>query len=125
MQTDVIGGLIKIGDQLGVDIHFMRFLVLAVFDSRQKTHVLDHQIEADLLILGAVIVPSFIIGLRFVTAPVYLNYTRRLNALVVPLLVPFTFVVSHWDLLFLMMLVIWMNFYVFWYHIDPPENIYQ
>ena len=96
-----------------------------MFNTRLMPHVFTTSVILDLAVLVAVIIPAFIIGLRFVTAPVYLNYQRKLNGSIVPLMFPLLFVVNHWDIFSLLILVIWMNFYVFWYHIDPPENIYQ
>lgn len=110
---------------VGIDLHFMRYLYLALFDSRKASTVLTHSVMVDLAVLVFAIVPAFILGLRFVTAPVYINYRLKINGTVVPLLVPLCYLVTHWDILFLLLLVIWMNFYVFWYHVDPPENIYQ
>jgi hypothetical protein len=79
----------------------------------------------DCLFFVLIIVPLYIIALRFWTAPAYLNYKNKINAWVAPIAVPVIFLATHWDIIFLAILVIWMNFYVFWYHIDPPSNIYQ
>lgn len=111
-------------DKFGIDIHFMRYLHLALFNNRLVSHVLTTSVMVDLGVLILIIIPTFIIGMRFVTAPVYLNYRLKINSLVVAPMIPLIFFVSHWDLVFLLILVVWMNFYVFWYHIDPPENIY-
>ena len=120
-----MGAVVKLFDSFGIDIHFMRYLHLALFDDRLAPHVFTPSVVHDLLVLAFVIIPAFIIAMRFTTAPVYLNYRLRINALIVPPMLPLMFLVSHWDVMFLLGLVAWMNFYVFWYHIDPSENIYH
>mmetsp|Transcript_1301 Transcript_1301/g.1624 ORF Transcript_1301/g.1624 Transcript_1301/m.1624 type:complete len:112 (+) Transcript_1301:2206-2541(+) len=79
----------------------------------------------DCLMIVFIITPMFVAGLRFWTAPAYLNYRRKFNSF----LVPFAMVPLHlgtsWDVFLLGLLVAWMNFYVFWYHTDPPMNVYQ
>ena len=79
----------------------------------------------DCFFLLVIICPLFIIGLRFWTAPTYLNYTLKINGLIAPLAVPIWFLATHWDIVALAALVFYMNFYAFWYHVDPPSNIYQ
>ena len=102
----------------------MRYLYLALFDSR-KTNLLEHNVLVDCGCFLLVIIPLYVIALRFWTAPSYLNYKNKLNSFVAPLAIPVIFLATHWDIIFLAIQVLWMNFYVFWYHIDPPQNIYQ
>jgi hypothetical protein len=71
-----------------------------------------------------IIIPLFILGLRFWTAPVYINYRRKENSILAILaLLPIMYS-NDWEVRLLGMLVGWMNIYVFWYHVDPPANIY-
>lgn len=102
----------------------MRFLYLCLFETRAKATLLDGDTILDCCFL-LIICALFVIGLRFWTAPVYLNYRRQINSAVAPLCLPVIFMASHWDIVFLGLLVLYMNAYVFWYHIDPPANIYQ
>jgi hypothetical protein len=66
----------------------------------------------------------FIIGLRYWTSPVYLKYTLKLNSLIAPLALVVIFKSSHLDILCLGILVLLMNIYSFWCHIDPPRESY-
>ena len=66
----------------------------------------------------------FIIALRFWTAPVYLNYRLKINALITPFGLPVIIYAENWDIKLLGLLVFWMNLQAFWYHLDPPSNIY-
>ena len=67
----------------------------------------------------------FTLALRFWTAPVYLNYRLKINSFIAPIGMVFGFLADDFDILCLLALVTWMNFYVFWYHMAPPPNIYQ
>ena len=69
-----------------------------------------------------VVVPLFIIGLRFWTAPTYLKYNLRINALAAPVGLLPAFFGYHTDVKALGALVLLMNLYVFWYHADPPYD---
>ena len=112
--------MIKMTDAVGIDMHFIRFFHLALFDSRAPTSVVNFQVIKDSLLILFGIVPLFIIGLRFWTAPAYLKYTLKINGYLVPATIPIIFGASHIDVAFLGILVLVMNLYVFWYHIDPP-----
>jgi hypothetical protein len=103
-------------------MHFIRYLYLALFETRGTFNIWEDGKFYDLTYLLFIISPAFVIGLRFWTAPVYLNYRRQINAAVVPFCVPVVFLASHWDILILALLVIFMNIYVFWYHVDPPAG---
>merc|ERR1719498_550685 len=98
-----------------------------MFDQRSSLLIRIHDDNEALLKdmghLLFIIIPLFIFGLRFWTAPVYLNYRMRFNSFVAPLaLLPIFF--SHsWDIVILGVVVLWMNIYVFVYHIDPPQNL--
>ena len=107
-------------DAIGLDMHFIRFFHLAMFDSRATTSVIDYAVIKDSLLIIFGVIPLFIIGLRFWTAPAYLKYTLKINAYMVPLTLPIIFGCSHIDVALLGVLVLLMNLYVFWYHIDPP-----
>ena len=115
---------IKMTDAVGLDMHFIRFFHLALFDSRPTPLTIDMDIIKDTLMIIVIIVPLFIIGLRFWTAPAYLAYTLQINSYIAPLTLPVMFCCSHFDVLFLGLLVLIMNIYVFWYHVDPPV-LYQ
>lgn len=116
--------VIKMTDTVGIDMHFIRFFHLALFDTRAPTSVLDSEILKDTVLILLGIVPLFIIGLRFWTAPAYLKYTRKMNAYLAPATLPIIFGASHIDVVLLGILVLLMNLYVFWYHIDPPVTDY-
>ena len=67
----------------------------------------------------------FILGLRFWTAPVYLKYNSKANATSAPLAIPVVFFGYHSDIKLMGALVFAMNFYVFWYHVDPVYDEYS
>ena len=83
------------------------------------------QIMRDVAFIFLIIIPMFITGMRFMTAPVYLNYSCKLTAFVTPLAALPVFWAHHFDVMLLGILVFIMNFYAFWYHVDPPKNLYQ
>lgn len=116
---------IVICDTIGLEAHYLRFLHLAIFDSRMKPLQLDLEILLDHIYLILIITPLFIIGMRFWTAPVYLNYCRQINAVVAPLGLPVIFYATHIDISLLALLVTFMNAYAFWYHADPPSSVYD
>ena len=78
----------------------------------------------DFLLLIFIVTPMFIIALRFWTAPSYLLYGSRWNATIAPLgFIPIFFSGSgNIDMVFLGILVLYMNLYVFFHHIDPATN---
>lgn len=96
---------------------------MALFDQRDPKFLIRSTLVDDLLYF-LVILPSFVIGLRFWTAPVYLKYTLKMNGALVPLISCAPFLATHFDILLLGILVTMMNLYVFWYHIDPPREEY-
>uniref|UniRef100_A0A7S3FTX4 Uncharacterized protein n=1 Tax=Strombidium rassoulzadegani TaxID=1082188 RepID=A0A7S3FTX4_9SPIT len=116
--------LIKINDSLGLDAHFIRYLHLALFDQRLPASLMTTSsfVDSFLLVLG--VIPSFVVGLRFWTAPVYFKYTLKLNSFIVPLIAVLIFAASHIDIILLGCLSLLMNLYCFWYHIDPPRTEY-
>lgn len=116
--------MIKVTDSFGVDTHFIRFLQLALFDSRPLKVLISTMVLKDCFYLTAVIIPLFIIGLRYWTSPVYLKYTLKLNSLVGPIALLPIFHASHMDILCLGVLVLFMNIYSFWCHVDPPRESY-
>lgn len=115
--------MIKLCDKLQIEIHFLRFLHLALFESRPPI-IFDWEHAIDIFGLVFIITPLFITGLRYFTAPVYLNYRLKINAVVLPLAVPYLYLATHWDILLLTVLVSYMNFHPFWYHMDPPSHVY-
>lgn len=79
----------------------------------------------DTLYLVFILIPAFIIGMRFFTAPVYLKYGLKANALIAPCVLPAIFYSSHTDILLMGILTLFMNLYAFWFHADPPREVYS
>lgn len=102
-------------------MHFTRMFHLALFETRMPSVLKDYSLMKDTLLIVFGVVPSFIIGLRFWTGPAYLKYTLKINSVIAPFHLIIIFGASHIDVSLLGMLVLVMNVYVFWYHIDPPE----
>ena len=78
----------------------------------------------DILYLVFLIIPSFVVGLRFFTAPVYLKYGLRINALIAPIVLPAIFYSKNTDIILMGVLPLFMNLYAFWGHADPPQESY-
>ena len=123
--TDTCNFLIKFFDKLSVDIHFIRYLYLALFSSRPPDILHQKTILYDSALLIFLVIPLFITALRFQTAPVYINYTLRLNAFVMPLSLIVIFTASHLDVVLMGLIVGWINYLAFYYHTDMPSNVYQ
>ena len=123
--NDSIEGIILLSDSVGIDTHFIRYLYLALFETRLVHVYNSYKVLKDCFIYFFVIIPMFLLGLRFWTAPVYLKYTVRLNSFVVPLALPIVFFSEHLDMMLLGGLCGLMNIYVFWYHVDPPQPSYS
>lgn len=115
--------IIRFFDSLSIEVHFLRYLYLALFESRPKS-LINHNVYVDCTLLVFLVIPMFILSLRFWTAPVYLNYRLKYNSFAAPFALIVCFAGNHTDVILLGVLVGFMNFYVFWYHIDPPANIY-
>lgn len=64
----------------------------------------------------------FILGLKFWTAPIYSAYASKMNTFSVPFAMIPMFFSNHIDLSLMSGIVMIMNAYVFWYHVDPPEE---
>lgn len=121
---DIYDILVKYSDKIGLDFHLVRYLILALFDQRVK-NISEITNKYDLFYLLFIIIPMFIIGLRFWTSPVYFKYISKINSLSVPFALPVMFYAHHSDIKMLGFLVLIMNFYVFWYHADPSYDEYN
>jgi hypothetical protein len=121
---DICGTIVKVSDQIGIDTHFLRFLSLALQDSRPTKILLNHEVMLDCSYLVFLLIPSFIIALRFFTAPVYLKYGLRCNALFAPLALPAIFYSYHTDIMLMGIMCLFLNMYAFWGHADPPRENY-
>ena len=89
---------IKMFDKVSIEIHFIRYFYLVFFTNRKAETLFTKAVMVDLAIFVLAILPAFVIAMRFWTAPVYLNYRLRINAIIVPFLIPLLFVCQHWDL---------------------------
>jgi hypothetical protein len=68
------------------------------------------------------VIPMFVLGLKFWTAPIYSAYASKANATLAPLALIPIFFSYHMDVRVMGVVVLMMNAYVFWYHVDPPEE---
>jgi len=100
-------------------------LQLALFDGRPPDVIHSKIILYDTALLVFMVIPMFIIALRFQTAPVYINFTNKLNSFVAPFAWVIIFTAHHLDIKLLGVLVGWINFQAFYYHTDMPQNVYQ
>ena len=123
--VDTCGFLIKAADRSGlIDLHFLRYMHLSLFPARVH-HISIAEVE-DLLMLALIITPQFILAMRYWTAPSYLNYRLRINALTLPFSVIPVLWGSHGDIIILAIAVAVMNYSAFWGHAgSPTENLYM
>lgn len=119
MCTRAVGSLVLLSDKVGVDIHILRHLQLVIFDSRSSS---SPDLNINCALISFVVVPLFIIGLRFWTAPVYTLYALKMNSVLAPLSMVAIFGATHIDVVLMGVLVFLMNAFVFWYHVDPPVH---
>ena len=108
---------------IGIDTHFIRFLHLAIFEDRPHRLAKSVWLDCFLILFG--VIPAFVIGLRFWTAPSYLKYSLKINSLVAPFTLLIIFCANHVDVVCMGGTVLLMNIYVFWYHVDPPLMEYS
>ena len=112
----------KFLDRTGVDIHFSRQLIIILLG--EKSPKMNEHAFLDVSYLVLIVLPMFIAGLKFWTAPVYLRYRSKINGTIVPLSVLPMFFSQDWDLMFMGMLVFFANFYSFWHHLVPNDEYY-
>ena len=116
--------LIRLSDSTGlVDLHFLRYLHLSLFPERPPSYSLV--MLEDLAILVFIVTPLFVLGLRFWTAPAYLNYRWKANSFALPLCIVPVFFADHLDIRLLGGVMFFMNYQAFWQHAGtPPKNLY-
>ena len=118
--------IIRLSDQVGiVDLHFLRYLHMSLFTHRSADVFRDPANWEDVAMIVFIVTPLFVLGLRFWTAPVYINYRWRLNSLLLPLCIGPVFFAKHFDVILLGFVVFFMNWTAFYQHLDPPVNLYQ
>jgi hypothetical protein len=88
-----------------------------MFDTRSSISP-DLALNCSLIVF--IVLPLFIIGLRFWTAPVYTLYALKMNAVLAPVSMVAIFGSTHLDVMMMGAIVFLMNAFVFWYHVDPP-----
>jgi hypothetical protein len=120
--SETIGLFIITTDKLGFDMHILRNLYLALFDTRVQRGIFYYSTVKDSILLVFIVIPMFILGLKFWTAPIYSAYASKSNAIVAPLAMLPIFAGNHLDLTLMGVIVFCMNAYVFYYHCDPPEE---
>lgn len=117
--------LIKSVDGLGYEIHFVRLIYLAIFDTsyfelpNQKDYAFWFWVDHIEIII--VVLPLFMLGLRFITSPMDYPYSSKLNSLLGPCGVVPLFIYSSIDVLCLSVLVMLMNLYVTSYLMDKDD----
>jgi hypothetical protein len=116
-------------DRIGVEVHFIRLIYSTVFDVdlHERYHYPspwnDWSLFLDLIFLVAIIMPLFLLSVRYLTHPVIDGpYTNRINALVAPIgLIPIFFFTDY-DILFMSLLVCTQNFWVAWRQLDGDDS---
>ena len=118
--------IIRASDRIGViDLHFLRYLHLSLFTHRSLDVFADPANIEDVAMILFIITPLFVLGLRFWTAPVYINYRLRINSFLLPACIAPLFFAKHFDVILLGIVVFFMNWTAFYQHMDAPVNLYQ
>lgn len=117
--------VVRLADKQAIDIHFVRLFIIAAFGADQTHHHMLYASWRDLLSLVLILVPLFILGLRYWTAPSYLVYGCKLNGLLCPVSLLPLFFSDHLDIKLMAGLVYIMNFLPFWGHCDPGYDNYH
>ena len=122
---------IRMFDKIGIEVHFIRLIYYTVFDVdlHERYHYSspfsDYSLMLDLFFLIAIIIPLFILCLRYLTYPVTAGpYLNRYNALLAPLGVIPIFFFRDWDILFMSVLVLLINLWVAWKQLDGGIDEY-
>jgi len=115
--------VIKIFDFIGLEVHFVRFIYWAVFDSyggSLETKWLDlmSSIQLDSLSLLLIILPLFLMSLHFLTAPIKQRYNSKMQAFLAPISLLPLFWFHSWDVCCLSIHVTIMNMYCAYYISD-------
>lgn len=119
---------VKVMDSIGFEVHFVRFLHMALFDGpsivgeRETLQELGEKAGYDSLMLFFIILPLFYGAMHFYCAPFRKRYTRRTQVLICPIALVPLFFWQNIDICFLAILVLLMNLYIAWYHIERPEE---
>jgi hypothetical protein len=122
---------IRLFDKLGFEVHFVRLLYSTIFDVdlHERHHypplLSDPALVLDILALIAIILPLFVLSLRYLTHQVQEGpYRSRWNALLAPIAVVPCFFFRDWDILFLSVLVLLQNLWVTWRQVDGGDDEY-
>lgn len=123
---------IRLFDKIGFEVHFIRLLYYTAFDVdlHERHHypplLSDFALVLDLFFLFLIILPLFILSLRYLSAPATSGpYKSKWNALLAPLAVIPLFFFSDWDILFMSILVLLMNLWVAWKQLDGGDDDYS
>ena len=119
---------VKIMDSIGFEVHFVRFLHMTLFD--QSSIVQDKETLSELgdkagydgLMFAFIILPLFYSAMHFYTAPFRRRYTGTIQVVICPAALIPLFFWQNIDICFLAALVLMMNLYIAWYHIDAADE---
>jgi dimeric dUTPase (all-alpha-NTP-PPase superfamily) len=92
--------LIRLVDNLGIEIHFMRFAYWTLVDSVDDLTIMEN-VGWDLHILCSIVIPLQLAALKFLCVSLDQNYDARLNAIVAPLAFVAIFCFKSYDVLFM------------------------
>ena len=117
-------------DQIGFEVHFVRFVHQALFSDDKNAGVLksltieelQQKIGYDLLLLAFIITPLFLISLHFLTAPIKKRYEHRFPALIAPIAIVTFFCFNEVSIAMLGVLVLLQNLYITWYLVDYDDT---
>jgi hypothetical protein len=122
---------IRLFDKIGVEVHFIRLIYNTVFDVdlHERFHYqspfTNLSLVLDLVFLLIIILPLFVMSMRYLTYPVYEGpYQSKWNALIAPLGVLPAFFFTDMDILYLSILVTAQNLWVAWKQLDGGDDVY-
>jgi len=125
--------IIGLSDRVGIEVHFVRFVNHAIFDTNVSINRVkdmatdpykffsDPEIIIDAIWMFLVILPSFILMLRFLSYPPDKRYTSKLNCLIAPICLLPLFRFNSWDVCYLSVISAIGNFYCFYYMVEQDD----
>ena len=116
--------IIKILDSMGLEVHFVRLLHMALFEKSsilqdfESLTELEQKTGFDIPILVLIIFPMFFGAMHFFVAPVKRRYKTTIQLVLAPILLVPIFFWQNIDICILGIFVLILHFYMCWYHID-------
>ena len=117
-------------DKVGVEVHFIRLVYFTIFDQSlaesnqyfgfgESWYWLALFIDTFHLLL--IVLPLFVLSVKYYTASAVKPYTSGANALLAPIAVITLFFFQNYDILWMAIMVLTTNLWVSWKQMDSDE----